>query len=707
MYAPCGSGRRRRTTEHLRPNAQTLLEEYGERPRLVVYLSAAPGAGKTRRLLEEIRRLRNSKRDAVIGWIETKGRPDLERLGEGVACIPPRVIESNGRTFHDFDVAAGLARRPQVIALDEVAHKTLAGSPFEMRWEAALHLRANGISVLCAFNIAHLESVAAAAERLTGHPLRSIVPIKFLESADEVVALDVSPQLLRSRLQSGKIVGESDVDAAARGAFADRTLYSLRELLLHAIDRVTVPNVSAERASQAVVFVPERISPLAYVERAAAVAAALDLAVELRPAENVDRSLLDEVAERVGAEILSEPLDPMKTDLASLRASLIVLANGKAARHIVNRHSQRDVFIVDPSQTFLDAASLSVLPGGSGDEQQSPYGHLTVYLGSVAGSGKTYAMLDRAHQLKAEGVDIVAAFIETHGRAETAAMIEGLEVIPRKVIVKDGLTYQELDREAVIARHPQVALIDELAHTNAPSLEVRKRYEDVLAVLRARIDVITTVNVQHLETLNDTVLRLTQTQVRETLPDSILALADEVILIDVTPQTLRSRLREGKIYPPERAERALTNFFTVENLTALRELALRARRWQRPQSPFARLLLCVGPRNEDTALIHRCSQIAARLGARFAVAMITEPRDTLGSELAAALGEEARKHNAAWHRETTSDPPRRIVELGRMEPETVVAVATTLRHPRWPERNAFARRVLDAGARELLVLTRR
>jgi len=696
--------------EMKRPDAEALLAEYGELPRLVVFLAAASGAGKTRRLIDEIRRLRSIGRSAVLGWVETKGRADLERLAQGLPRVPPRVVELGGATFEEFDFEAALAMKPQALALDEIAHENLPGSRHRTRWEDALALRDAGITVLCAFNIAHLESLAPAAERLTGFPLRTLVPDRFLHAADEVVALDVSPQLLLSRLRSGKVVRPSDVETALSNVFAEPTLYGLRELLLHAVDVVTVPNVSAERASTAVAFVPPSIPVDSYVERAASVAAALDLELEVRAAGAVDLTLLAEATHRAGAELLSDPLDLTTLDVSKLRASLVIVPNGKGARNLVNRHLDRDVFVIDPSQAFLGEREVPV-PLERADLARTRYGRLIVYLGAVAGSGKTYAMLDRAQQLKADGVEVVGGFIETHGRAETTAMIGDLEVLPRKVIEKDGVCYQELDRDAVIARHPQVVLIDELAHTNAPGSEARHRYEDVLAILRAGINVITTLNVQHLEALNDTVYRLTQTQVRETLPDGILALADEVILIDVTPQTLRARLRDGKIYPRDRIERALHSFFTIDNLTALRELALReagrARRRERLRAPFERLLLCVGPRTQDVALIKRCSQIAARLGANFAVAMILEPRDVMSPELYEALRTEARKHNASWHEETTKDAAHRIIELARLEPETTVALATTLRHPRWPQRNAFARRVLDAGARELFVLTRR
>lgn len=337
------------------------------------------------------------------------------------------------------------------------------------------------------------------------------------------------------------------------------------------------------------------------------------------------------------------------------------------------------------------------------------YGKLTVYLGAAAGAGKTYAMLDRAHQLKSEGVDVVVGFVETHGRKETAALLDGLEIVPPKIVSLNGITYREFDRDALIARKPQVALIDELAHTNAPGSIAPKRFYDVLAVLRAGIDVLTTLNIQHLEGLGDTVLRLTGTVVRETLPDGILALADEVILIDVTPDTLRQRLREGKIYPRDRIESALANFFRTENLFALRELALRealrARHRERIASPFERILLAVGSREIDLPMMARVNRIAARLAIEFAIAHVVRPRSRVDPACVEELRTEARKTNAEWIDEVAEDVPKRLIEIARSRPETTIALAGATRAPRWLQRPSFARRLLDAGARELLVLT--
>jgi two-component system sensor histidine kinase KdpD len=207
--------------------------------------------------------------------------------------------------------------------------------------------------------------------------------------------------------------------------------------------------------------------------------------------------------------------------------------------------------------------------------KQSNEATLRVYIGAAPGVGKTYKMLEDAHLLKQQGVDIVVAIVETHGRDDTKAMIRDLERVPLRRIEYRGVTLEELDVEAVIARHPAVAIVDELAHTDVPGSRNRKRYQDVLDLLAAGISVITAVNIQHLESLNDVITRTTGVRVRETVPDYFLRRADEVVNVDVSVDTLRTRLRQGKIYDVVKIEQALNNFFRKGNLSALRELALR------------------------------------------------------------------------------------------------------------------------------------
>ena len=202
-------------------------------------------------------------------------------------------------------------------------------------------------------------------------------------------------------------------------------------------------------------------------------------------------------------------------------------------------------------------------------------GKLKIYIGSAAGVGKTYRMLTEAHGLAKRGMDVVVGFIETHGREETAALLHGLEVVARRRIEYRGVTLEEMDVDGVIARRPTVVLVDELAHTNVPGSKHRKRWEDVLAIIDAGINVISAVNVQHLESLNDIIQETLGVTVRETVPDWVVAQADQVVNIDLSAEDLRERLAEGKIYGKDKVPAALENFFTAENLTTLRELALR------------------------------------------------------------------------------------------------------------------------------------
>ena len=200
---------------------------------------------------------------------------------------------------------------------------------------------------------------------------------------------------------------------------------------------------------------------------------------------------------------------------------------------------------------------------------------LRLYIGAAPGVGKSYRMLEDAHELRAQGLDVVVGLIEPHGRADTLARIGDLEQVPMREVAYRGVTLREMDLAAVIARRPQVALVDELAHTNVPGSTHHKRYEDVLALLAAGINVITAVNIQHVESLNDAIATTTGVRVRETVPDWVLRRADEVVNVDVSVETLRARIRQGKVYDAAKIEQALSNFFRKGNLTALRELALR------------------------------------------------------------------------------------------------------------------------------------
>jgi len=269
---------------------------------------------------------------------------------------------------------------------------------------------------------------------------------------------------------------------------------------------------------------------------------------------------------------------------------------------------------------------------------------LLVYIGAAAGVGKTYQMLEEAHLLKKQGVDVVVAFVETHKRAETEAMIGDLEVVPLRQIEYRGVTLKEMNLEAVIARKPAIAIVDELAHTNVPGSKNHKRYEDVLDLLAAGISVITAVNVQHIESLNDVVARTTSISVRETVPDSFLQRADEVVNVDVSVDTLRTRLRQGKIYGVEKIEQSLNNFFRKGNLSTLRELALRQvaedqaakahdyrEREGLEQAVIPeKVMVCISSRGNAKKLLRVGSRIAGRLASDWYAVYVESPREEPG-----------------------------------------------------------------------------
>jgi two-component system sensor histidine kinase KdpD len=278
------------------------------------------------------------------------------------------------------------------------------------------------------------------------------------------------------------------------------------------------------------------------------------------------------------------------------------------------------------------------------ERQQEP-ARLRVYIGAAPGVGKTYDMLSDAFRMKhQQGVDVVIGLVEPHQRKETEDRIRDLEIIPQRIIPYRGVNLKEMDVDAILARHPHTVIVDELAHTNVPGSKNRKRYEDVLELLDAGINVMTAVNIQHLETLNDAVNRSANTIIRETVPDNFLKRANEVVNVDVTVDELRSRLRQGKIYAAEKVEQALANFFRKGNLNMLRELSLRttaeqvgnqASEYRRiqglEQAPIPeKVMVCLSARPGSERLLRVGARIAGRLASNWYAVYVTRPEDDKG-----------------------------------------------------------------------------
>jgi two-component system sensor histidine kinase KdpD len=278
-------------------------------------------------------------------------------------------------------------------------------------------------------------------------------------------------------------------------------------------------------------------------------------------------------------------------------------------------------------------------------EKKAEPAKLRIYIGAAPGVGKTYHMLNDAYLLKhQQNVDVVIGLVESHGRKETAARIRDLEIVPQRDIPYRGVTLKEMDVDAILARHPNTVVVDELAHTNVPGSKNRKRYEDVLELLEAGINVMTAVNIQHLETLNDAVNRSANTVIRETVPDNFLKRAEEVVNIDLTVEELRTRLRQGKIYAPEKVEQSLANFFRKGNLNMLRELALRttaeqvssrASEYRRTQgleqAPIPeKVMVCLSTRPGTERLLRVGSRIAGRLASNWYAVYVARPDEDNG-----------------------------------------------------------------------------
>lgn len=359
---------------------------------------------------------------------------------------------------------------------------------------------------------------------------------------------------------------------------------------------------------------------------------------------------------------------------------------------------------------MIDSQNLPDRTSPSVNSKLQRRGKHKVFIGMAPGVGKTYRMLDEAHRLKQEGIDVAIGLLETHGREETAHKAIGLEVIPRKSIQRSGVTLTEMDADAIISRHPQIVLVDELAHTNSPGSVREKRYQDVEEILGAGIDVYSTVNIQHLESLNDIVARITGVVVRERIPDPVLDDADEVVVVDVTPETLEERLKDGKIYAPAKIQQSLQNFFQRRNLVALRELALREvadnieedRYSEQVVAPFEAVptkinnrsdfcnihesvLVCVSTYSDSVRLLRRGARIASYMSARLYVLFVANPERFLTKEEGLhieACEKLAKEFGGKFLRESSYDVAKTITDVANTKHVTQIVLGES-RKSRW------------------------
>ncbi|MBP1989953.1 histidine kinase [Paenibacillus eucommiae] len=673
---------RRKTPEEILLSISKL-----HRGRLKIYIGAVSGSGKTYHMLREGQLLKQQGIDVVICAVSTRQRPETVEQVRDLERVPSIHWMKEETQRKDLNIDALLERNPEVVLVDGLAHTNRPEATFPTRLDDIQFLLSRGISVIATVNVYELEGAMELAKKWTGIVVETFVPADTLELADEVRLIDVTPETILKRLEEGHVQSDTAPSLFKRGNIA-----KLRELALRLVAEDVNESLEKHREEQGLMGpsgAVERILVSAqyhwngsiYIRRGQQIARRLggDLLVATlvhpkktltKEAAAFKRSIV-KLAEKIGASFEELPLTS-RWRLSSVllqyavehNVTRIVLGHskqsfwqelwrGSVVNGILKKTKNVDVYFVadraEQEGERILPTKMQVIK-----QPKDPYrrlshaeveekieeirkGRFKVYIGAAPGVGKTYTMLREGNDLLKKGIDVVIGLLEAHERKETSDQVGLLQMIPRETILYRGTTLQEMDTAAIIRRNPEVVLVDELAHTNMPGSKHKKRYEDIAELLEAGISVISTMNVQHLESLNDAVEQITGVRVRETVPDHILRMADEVELIDVAPKSLQQRMREGKIYALNKVDQALGNFFKIGNLIALRELALREladdvderlEAWERKDSlrgPWRRReSIFVGVTTSPNAerLIRRGFRIAYRLKADWVVTYV-------------------------------------------------------------------------------------
>ncbi|WP_026567585.1 universal stress protein [Bacillus sp. UNC41MFS5] len=682
-------GFRKKTPEEILLSIQKI-----RRGHLKIILGAVSGSGKTYHMLQEGNVLKKRGIDVVIGIVSTSNRPKtIEQIG-CLEIIPSIACTNKGEVRYDLDVDAIIARNPEVVLVDALAHRNRPDAQRPTRFDDINYLLNRKISVITTVNIYELEGMKGIADKMTGGKVKvhCIVPEDTLAQADEVKLLDVTPEVILTRLQEGDIKVDYEEKRGRDKLFHRSNLTVLRELALRffagevndALDEYREKHgmIGPSGASEKIlVTVQYHWNGSILIRRGQQIAKRLggELLVVCFANKNLSKDELTfkrsimKLVEKVGGEFQELPLereavsDQIVQFATEHNVTRIVMGQSKRTRweeivygSIINKILRKtrniDVFIVadraeKDGERVIPTKQMKEEEGGLNPYRRLTFkeleekinkinrGKLKVYIGAAPGVGKTYTMLREANELKKKGIDIIIGLLETHGRKETLEQVGSLEIIPRKIIPYKGTKLEQMDTEAILKRNPEVVLVDELAHTNVPGSKYSKRYVDVEEILRAGISVISTMNIQHLESLNDSVEQITGVRVRETVPDHILRTADEIELIDISPKSLRERMKEGRIYAAAKVEQALNNFFKTGNLIALRELALREvaddvderleafERKRNLRGPWRKqevIFVCTNLRHDSERLIRRGFRIAYRLKATWYVSYVKD-----------------------------------------------------------------------------------
>ncbi|WP_127506762.1 histidine kinase [Paenibacillus humicus] len=758
-----------------RKSPEELLESIDRLKRglLTVYIGPVSGAGKTYHMLREGCARAAKGVDVVIGALAAPVWPEtLEQIGS-LEEISPLVWTENGTGMQDLDVDRIVERMPDLVLADGLAHRNRPGAPRPTRLEDIRLLISSGISVMTTVNVYELDGYKELAQRLTGVEVRCTVPDDTLELADEVRLIDVTPEALLSRMEEAKRRSGKDAPLLRQG-----NLGVLRELALRFVAEEVNESLRRYRRGMGLsgpsgagehilVSTQYHWNGSLYIRRGGQIAKRLGGALSVVTFQDPRKPLSKEGADfRRSMLKLSSKLGSSFEELPSpgrrrIADELVRYAYAHGVTRIIMGHSRQsrweewskgsvlgtllkkmrnvDLYLIADRES---GDGSRIVTGASREgKRQEPHrrltedevkeeigkiarGRLKMFIGAAPGVGKTYAMLREGNDLLDKGIDVRVGLLETHGRPDTQAQLGRLPVIARAASEMKGALLQEMDVEAIIAARPEVVLVDELAHTNVPGSRSRKRYEDVQRILEEGISVLTTVNIQHLESLNDAVEQITGIRVRETVPDRLLRLADEIQLIDVSPRSLQQRMREGKIYAMNKVDQALNHFFRTGNLIALRELALREladdvdeRLESRSDSgslrgPWRRkevIFVCVSASPGAERLIRRGFRTAFRLKADWHVHYVRDGMDSRGDasrrveeleRLTMLLGGDFVVHEGRSPRETAAIL---VAEAGKAEAtQLVIGQPSPSFSKEW--RNGSLVRSLLRAARHLDVL---
>ncbi len=632
-----------------------------------IFLGMAPGVGKTYRMLEEGKELKKKGVDIIVGYIEAQNRSENLDLLNIHEIIPKKVFKVNNNEFYDLDLEAIIERRPATVIIDELAHNNFPGSLNQKRYQDIEELLSNGISILSTLNIHQLDSIAPIIERNIGIKINETVPDWVLNQADEVVLIDISVDELYNRLQIKQIYSPEQLKHAMKYFFKRSNLVLLRDLALNLVaERVDVEVVneklSAKIKARVLVAASPKGKSLNFIKHAGELLkiSHADLDILCILTKDIDHTIINQLRESTklynGNFFLVKDLrksiaDELVHFIKLNRITQVVMGYSKTSRwkqlfsdskvfKVLEKTSNLDVLIIDNKKEGYQTPAenknkeLEVIDKISDNLN---LGKLKIYIGMAPGVGKTYKMLQDAQGFHKQGINVLLGVIDTHGRPETAELMEGLNILPSKLIEHKGKYLQEFDLESAILAKPECILIDELAHTNVSGAINNKRYQDVQYLLRAGINVMSTVNIQHIESLNDIVEQVTGIKVRETVPDWIISHASEIVLIDLSPEALQERLKAGKIYSLNKIEQALTHFFQKKNLIALRELSLRevaesVEHEMHPREKKPKVLCFVDINLNTLRLIRKSARIANRLQAELIVMHIAKTTSKLSEE---------------------------------------------------------------------------